>query len=251
MTFPHFTDNREGRTLAESLREHLTALCGTAPAIDVASAFFSVTGWNLLADELDGSPRVRLLLGAEPQPEAARPQSQPGDPPEPEFTEQQIAQGLVQLDTALRQDRDLLPFDAGTDAAVRRLLEALHGGRVEVRRLTRRFLHAKAWIFRTADGGVIVGSSNLTAGGLRHNLELNLGLRDGLAVPRVGTWFEELWAGAEPFDLAAFYDRLMAEFPPYLIYLRVLLALYGAELDEEAEESGHGLPLTSFQQHGV
>lgn len=254
MPFPHFTDNREGKTLAQALREHLVALResgGAAEPVDVASAFFSVSGWNLVADELEQAPRVRLLLGAEPQPEAARPQPQPGDPAEPAWTERQIAQGLVQLDLALRQSRDLLPFDTETDAAIRRLLEALHSGRVEVKRLTRRFLHAKAWVFRAADGGVIVGSANLTAGGLRHNLELNLGLRDGPAVPQVGTWFDELWEAAEPYDLAALYDRLMAEFPPYLIYLRVLFALYGAELDEEAAESGRGLPLTSFQQHGV
>ena len=255
MSFPHFTDNREDRTLAAALKRHLAALreqgSGAIPAVDVASAFFSVSGWNLVAEELERAPRMRLLLGAEPHPEAVRPHPQPGDPPEPAFTKKLIDQGLVELDAALKQSRDLLPFDAATDAAVRQLLEALHGGRVEVRRLTRRFLHAKAWIFRTAGGGVVVGSSNLTAGGLRHNLELNLGMREGPAVPEVENWFDELWSEAEPYDLAALYDRLMAEFPPYLIYLRVLLALYGAELDEEETDSGRGLPLTSFQKHGV
>src|SRR5436190_2209872 len=104
--------------------------------------------------------------------------------------------------------------------------------------------------FRTASGGLVTGSSNLTYAGLRKNLELNLGHFDVPAVPRVEVWFDELWENAELFDLAAIYDRLMAEFPPYLIYLRVLFALYGEELAEEEREEGH-IPLTTFQQHGV
>jgi hypothetical protein len=109
---------------------------------------------------------------------------------------------------------------------------------------------AKAYLARVPDGGIVVGSSNLTYGGLRRNLELNLGHYNDPQVSQVQAWFEELWETAEPFDLAAFYDPLMAEFSPYLIYLRVLYALYGEELAEEQRETGD-IPLTDFQRHGV
>jgi hypothetical protein len=249
---PHFTDNRDGATLAAALRAYLAALRGRGEPfnVDIATAFFNVPGFDLLAGELEKIPKVRLLLGAEPRPEAERPSPQPGDPPEPKFTSKLVEEGLRQLDSALARSRDLLPFDAETDAAVRRLLELLHSGKVEVRRYAKQFLHAKAYLFRTPGGGLVTGSSNFTYAGLKKNLELNLGHFDDPAVPKVEAWYDELWENAEPFDLAAIYDRLMAEFPPYLIYLRVLYALYGEELEEEEREEGH-IPLTTFQQHGV
>ncbi len=250
---PHFVDNRNGLTLDKALREHLRVLRERQQfvfSLDVATAFFNVPGFDLLADEFCRTAKVRLLLSAEPKPEAERVLPQPGDPPEPQFTARLVAEGLSKLNDSLARSRDLLPFDEESDAAVRCLLDVLHSGRVEVKRYTKRFLHAKAFLFRTPGGGLVTGSSNLTYAGLRKNLELNLGHFDVPAVPRVEVWFDELWENAEPFDLAAIYDRLMAEFPPYLIYLRVLFALYGEELAEEEQEMGD-IPLTTFQQHGV
>lgn len=252
-TRPLFVDNRDGNTMARALRDHLDAL-GREQALpfglDVATAFFNVPGFNIMADGLEHVARVRLLLGAEPLPEAQRPARRPGDPPEPAYTRQLVGEALEKLDRGLKAARDLLPFDQETDAAVRRLLEMLHGGKIEVRRLTSRYLHAKAYIFRLAGGGSVVGSSNLTSAGLRHNLELNLGQYDEPIVVKVEGWFDELWEQAEPYDLAELYDRLLAEYPPYLIYLRILWELYGDELAEEQRETGD-IPLLQFQKHGV
>ncbi|MCH8824242.1 MAG: helicase [Planctomycetes bacterium] len=252
-TRPLFVDNRAGNTMARALHDHLQALNteGALPfGVDIATAFFNVHGFNLIADELNKVGQVRLMLGAEPVPESQRPSRAPGDPPEPAFTKKLVDGALSQLDKGLEHDRDLLPFDEETDAAVRRLLEMLHSNKIEVRRVVRQFLHAKAYIFRLAGGGSVVGSSNLTFSGLRRNLELNLGQYSDPVVGKIENWFDELWEGAEPYDLAGLYDRLMAEYSPYLIFLRVLYELYGEELGEEEEESGD-IPLLQFQQHGV
>src|SRR5213592_12910 len=107
---PFFIDNREGNTLDRALCKHLAALHqqnGGALSVDIATAYFNLTGFNLLADELERTQKVRLLLGAEPRPEAEFPQRRPGDPPEPKFTEEQVADALRKLDDALRQSRDL------------------------------------------------------------------------------------------------------------------------------------------------
>ena len=219
----------------------------------IASAFFNVPGFDLIAADLEQVSKVRLLLGAEPQPEASLPERRPGDPVGPEFTKQLVVGALTQLEVGLRRGRDLLPFDSQTDRAIRRLLDYLHSGKIEVRRYDQQFLHAKSFIFRTVGGGVLVGSSNLTYGGLKGNLELNLGHYEDPVVGKVETWFDELWAKATPFDLAAIYDRLMADYPPYLIYLRVLWELYGQELEQEISEvqTTGDIPVTTFQKHGV
>ena len=71
-------------------------------------------------------------------------------------------------------------------------------------------------------------------------------------VGRVREWFEELWAEAEPFDLAALYEARFEPHAPWLIYLRMLLERYGAELQEETEAAGaERIHLTQFQEDGV
>ncbi len=253
---PLFVDNRNGNTLDRAVSRHLCALRAEQAMlweVCIASAFFNVPGFDLIAADLAQVSKVRLLLGAEPQPEANLPERRPGDPFEPEFTKRLVAGALEQLVTGLRRGRDLLPFDSRTDSAIRRLLDYLHSGKVEVRRYNDQFLHAKAFVFRTVGGGILVGSSNLTYGGLKGNLELNLGHYEDAVVAKVENWFDELWENAVPFDLAAIYDRLMAEYPPYLIYLRVLWELYGAELEQETRDvpMTGDIPVTTFQKHGV
>lgn len=246
-------DNRSGNTLERALRLGFARLVRDSELlwqVNIATSFFNLQGYRRIADELERAPAIRLLLGAEPKPEVARPGRQPGDPTEPELHRRELAAALGELEEGLARSRDLLPFEGDTDGTVRRLLALLASGQVEVRRYVKQYLHAKAFELRTRDGLLLVGSSNLTGAGLAGNVELNLGIADPPLVAKVGDWFDELWEMAELYDLAAIFRPLLAEYPPYLIFLRVLLALYGAELDEEASVSG-GLPLTTFQKHGV
>ena len=250
---PVFVDNRDGNTLGRAISRHIAQLrtAGRVPTeLSVASAYFNPQGLQLIASEARHIAKIRLLLGVEPEPESIRARRGPFDPTEPEFTLRRVRENLVRLEKGLRHDRDVLPFDADDDRAVRTLLDFLKSGRVEVRRYERHFLHAKAFILRGDDRGVIVGSSNLTRAGLSTNLELNLGHYSDPLVGRVEQWFDQLWEEAVPFDLAALYEELFAEFPPYMIYLKVLWHLYHAELAEEEHESG-AIPITNFQRHGV
>lgn len=250
---PDFIDNRDGNTLHRALLGHLAAQRAAGDPVEdlwVATAYFNPEGLDLLAEETQHIPRMRLLLGADPTPEPLRHVRQPGDPDEPEFTRREVQAALRRLVAALERDRDFLPFSLHADAAVRRLIEFLRSGRIEVRRYTTHFLHAKAFILRAGSKGLICGSSNLTRAGLRSNMELNLGQYDTPVVEKVGAWYQELWDEAEPFDLAAIYEHLLDAFTPYQIYLKILWHLYGRELEEEAPARGE-IGLTTFQQHGV
>jgi hypothetical protein len=79
---------------------------------------------------------------------------------------------------------------------------------------------------------------------------LNLGRYDDPVVRQAQDWFEDLWTEAEPVDLAALYEEIFAPYTPWEIFLRILYQLYGGEVAELAKED-KGLPLTSFQTHGV
>jgi hypothetical protein len=248
---PEFVDNRNGNTLVAALRGHLDWLATTyARPIElaIASGYFNPEGFGLLADRLERLPRVRLLLGAEPTPPPARPARKIGETLA-RFDARVVHEAIRANDAGLLRDRNLLEFAPATEAAIRRLLALLESGTVEVRRYEKGFLHGKAFIFAD-DEGVVAGSSNFTAAGLTSNLELNLGRYDPTPVRQVKRWFDDLWQEAQPFDLAAIYRQRYEEYPPYLIYLRVLWELYGRELEEEQGLEPF-IHLTTFQSDGL
>lgn len=248
---PEFVDNRE-ITLNEALNAHLDWLHTTYAQpveLSVATGYFNPEGFALLADRLEGLTGVRLLLGAEPIPPPAKPLRMPGDPLGDRFEAKLVGEALRRHSQGLLRDRDLLDFTRDTDLAIRRLLEFLAAGRIEVRRYEKAFLHGKAFLF-ASDEGVIAGSSNFTAAGLTKNLELNLGRYDPTPVQKVKDWFESLWADSVPYDLAAVYNARYEPYDPYLIFLRVLWERYKEELEEETGEATR-IRLTTFQNDGI
>jgi hypothetical protein len=260
---PEFIDNRNGNTLAEALARLLGGSVGGGLAEDgsrpaelaIAAAFFSPAGLADLAPHLDGIERVRLLFGVEAPRDAELRRPALGETPE-QFEARLMREGLKEIDAAARAARDRFPFTREGIIALRRLVARLRGRNVEVRRYERAFLHAKAYIFAppedAIDGkaGVIAGSSNLTGGGLRSNLELNLGRYDDPIVAQARAWFNALWEDAEPVDLAQTFDEIFASYTPWEIFLLILFQLYGNEISA-LEKEDRNLPLTTFQMHGV
>jgi phosphatidylserine/phosphatidylglycerophosphate/cardiolipin synthase-like enzyme len=121
---------------------------------------------------------VRLLIGAEPEPEARRPHRRPGDPPQATFERQEVAEGLKLLEAGLRRERDRQPFTAEARRHLQAMAVMLRARRLETRRYERAFLRAKAMLLDGLTPGLVAGSSNLTRAGLTANLELNLGRWD-------------------------------------------------------------------------
>lgn len=248
---PEFVDNRGPNTLESALKariDHLANTLASPPDVDIASGYFNPEGFARVARSLERARHVRLLLGAEPIPPPARPVRHLGDPRGPRFEAKLLREAWDRTRAGLLRDRDRLAFAPHTDAAIRVLLDFLRSDKIEVRRYTKRFLHGKAFVFRA--NGVVAGSSNFTAGGLTSNLELNLGQYQPNVFGAVERWFDDLWADAEPFDLAALYAARFFEYDPYTIYLRVLLERYGAELESE-RPAGGPIPLTRFQNDGI
>lgn len=270
MSKPDFIDNREGNTLRAALAAYISTHAPIGPVstpaygpgnaedpdeggfseLSIASAYFSPFGFREILAEIGPIPKVRIMLGAEATPAMAMAKRKPADPPEPGFSRQLLRSALHSLEQNLRAERDRLPFSRSAMNAMKQLASMVRSARLEVRRYEKAFLHAKAYLFRGKEGGLIAGSSNLTKAGLLHNLELNLGRYDSETKERAEKWFDELWEEAVPFDLAELFEEPFAEYLPFLVFLRVLYQLYGSELEEERQEAGR-IPLTNFQMHGV
>jgi phosphatidylserine/phosphatidylglycerophosphate/cardiolipin synthase-like enzyme len=229
MSKPEFITNQDGNTLLAALKAAIPdaptmAAPGAADAspvlteISIATAFMSPAGFGAIAERLEQAGRVRLLIGAEPEPEALRLARghlrKPGDPPQAAFERREVAEGLKLLEAGLRAERDRQPFSAEARRHLRRMAAMLRTGTLETRRYERAFLHAKATLLDGLDPGLIAGSSNLTRAGLTTNLELNLGCWDSALFAQAKAWFDALWDEGVPFDLAAIFEEPEQEFPP-------------------------------------
>ena len=220
--------------------------------VRIASAFFSLSGYSLIANKLSKIKQVRIMLGA------GMPDTNNKKPIDAtfEFHRQSLLnKGLRKCEEQLKLERDSMPFSRGTHGSIKKLVNALSSKNFEVRRYEKEFMHAKAYIVSSENNnsdanGIIVGSSNLTKAGLTDNCELNLGKYSNEVVNIGKLWFDELWEEAEPYDLAQIYKDMLEYRTPWEIYIRVLWQLYGEEVLED-NKLDSGLPLTNFQKHGV
>lgn len=227
----------------------------TAPPVAIATAYINPAGFALLADELETAPRVRLLLGAEPEEDSVRAMTS-GDADVDARRERAIANHQAWLEA----ERDTMGFARIPTSEAKRMVDWLQSvdpngdAKVEVRRYTGGFLHGKTYLVEdNAAQAAIAGSSNMTYAGLAHNAELNLGTGGGTSsAGKVREWFEHFWDVSETYDLAELYGRLWDPHTPWSVYLRMLWELYGEHLDaDENPNVRTGLNLTRFQADGV
>jgi len=256
---PTFATNRPGSN--QSVSEEINRLFKffrtkllEKPEISIATAYINPGGFSLLAEELESAPRVRVLLGAEPdqsviQSEAVGEKSA-GD---------LLASATANHEEWLLRERDITGFTRDAVAEAERMVAWLRAvdpdgeAKVEVRRYTKGFLHGKAYISSSPGmEGVLAGSSNMTYAGLKLNAELNLGYPAGDQHygKNVVDWFEEYWKQSERYDLADVYEAMWSPHTPWEIFLRMLLELYGSVLDEE-RPSASNFELSSFQLDGI
>ena len=253
---PQLATNYEGDTVSDALNSFISHAATTfvgGARLDIATAYFNIGGYALLADSLAETSGVRLLLGAEPTQPENRPRALAGESVIPERAARtRLEKSLEGHERSLETDRDLLGFTREADHSARRLVAWLRSGAVKVKRLENRFLHGKAFLVSDHAHGVVAGSSNFTHAGLTTNLELNLGNYSPHVIEQVSRWFNHLWDEADEYDLASLFEARFKPHSPQLIYLRMLWERYGRELEQEAEATGlTQIHLTGFQSDGL
>lgn len=220
-------------------------------SVAIASSYFNLGGWLLIADELKLVPRVRLLLGVAPDPTADQTGRRVTPSPDPSSLEEWI-----------KTERDRVAFTTEDEQHVHELIEWLEAfddhrrPRVEVRRAIGSFLYGKAFIVDDHSisnlVGTLVGSANLTEAGLRRNKELVVGDPLSETTDKVIEWFDTHWDSAEGFDLADLFDQRIREHPPELIYARMLAEYYEQGLEADAAFDGvTDMSLTDWQKAGA
>ena len=135
---------------------------------------------------------------------------------------------------------------AEIENGVRKFIEWLKSGKLEMRMYVEAPMHAKVYIMRKdptkADyfGSVITGSSNFSEAGLENNLEFNVELRDNADVKFALDRFEELWRYSVPIQ-DAYVDAvekktwLRNDITPYEIYLKTLYEFFREEINSDKD----------------
>jgi len=209
--------------------------------MDVAVGYFNLRGWKIFDQlvcekPLAGTPVVRILIGmvaTGPQDEAleelqASVDGLPRPEADPSIARERKSQLLEQLRVQLMRG---LPTstDRATLGSLRTLLA---DGAIEIKVFTRRPLHGKTYVFQRQDVTNpitgYVGSSNLTAPGLTHNLELNVDVVDSAGAKDLADWFDARWEDkfsrpvtAEILDLLDESWATVKPRKPYEIFLKV------------------------------
>ena len=225
--YRHILDNQSG-TVADFLERSLQG----ASAFDLVSAYFSIYGYQRLADRLDRVGRVRVLFG-EP---ASADDPDPGgkEPKSFQLLEDGLAPGRVLEQKPL----------------ARRCAEWMGAEAVEVRSVSRsNFLHGKLYLTEDAAGArtAVAGSSNFTqrglGGGEQANLEINLAVRDPEVLDELRDWFDRLWNDeGQTRDVKRqvldALNRIGADYAPEPVYYKTLYELFRDEIDERREGDG-------------
>ena len=226
MQIPFVIDNGQHK-MADVLNAVLAEHDGRA--LDVATAYFNIGGWALLQAGLDGLGHFRLLIGAEPETGA----------------DLGLREAAARPVRGLIQDLAGEAFNGTTLRLVEDLIAFLARDTVEVRLVTKGFLHAKCYLFYDGGGfaqfapvAAIVGSSNFTRPGLTTNRELNLSHRATLATEELGTpRLKGLLDKAARQALVATTDptRLAAARVPGVLAIDDLVAWYNVQWNAASE----------------
>lgn len=241
-------NDKDKYTMAAFLNEELKN-SKNAGAIDISSGYFNVAGYNLLRESLwDFTKRqefkLRMLFGKEAIKEENDAKS---------FEEQiETVEKTTDKEYSVAKELSGMTLEWESAKTVDDLVAFLKQNKVEVKTNKNRFNHSKCYIL---DDSAVVGSSNLTAAGLRHNVELNAVLYQASAIKEVKEWFEKRWLDAE--DAKAELIKTLEEskfghpLEPFLMYMKLLYEYYRPRLEELEKSKAARVELTEFQRDAV
>ncbi len=235
----------EGYILGDTIRELVKSK--NFSQISIATGYWDLPGmvgiYSELLEYLDKGNTVRLLLGEEPHVKAYQlknPQVQ-----DPDFPEKYLKKDLEDLQ--LKEE-----YQKVANLLISFSKKIIDGSpQFEIRVYKENFLHAKCYIFGTAEENAvgIIGSSNFTKQGMFGNLELNQYEDNNATVnfirknpnqhPSHRTWFDDLWDKSEKWT-GNFFEEILSVskhgdicFSPYEMYIHALYRIYEQELIDE------------------
>ena len=250
-----------------TLSKRLESILPTTQDFDCLVGYFFISGFFRLHSALEAVKKIRILIGLKNEQvvhgllQIAHDESIGSAPSTAEI---KLTFGGM-LKKELAQAQDTLEIEMG----VRRFIEWIRSGKLEVKLYREQNIHAKVYIMTPAQriensnhGYVITGSSNLSHNGLEGNLEFNVLLYEPEEHDYALYRFNELWADA--VDVKDVHETILntvekespfAAFTPYELYLKFLAEYFRDYLGDRSKLSAANLPQNfkklSYQEDAV
>lgn len=246
MKKPEIIDNeKDGYTMSKFLIEELQNSRNKG-SLAISSGYFNVEGYKLIRDALwqyskQPNFNLRFLFGKEAI--------------EAEENAKSFEEKMEQMpERDIRSEISTLDMGVESAETVDDLIRFLKQDKVQVKTNKSRFNHSKCYIF---DDSAVVGSSNFTYAGLKHNVELNAALYQPSYIEKVLEWFDKRWESAQDakLELIKILEESKFGLPldPFTMYMKLLYEYYRPLLDDLAREKGatSKIELTDFQSDAV
>lgn len=145
---------------------------------------------------------------------------------------------------AIKQELENSEDTYEIDLGVRKFIQYIQEGKIEIRVYPYDKIHAKVYIMRkdlekSEDfGKVITGSSNFSYSGLKGNLKFNVELKNSSDVKYALEKFDKLWEVSEPLNdeyISTLKNDtwIKEDITPYELYLKFLFEYFADEINED------------------
>jgi superfamily II DNA or RNA helicase len=258
-----FLTNQGENTLSKRLEKILPLM----QDFDCLVGYFFISGFFRLYPALETIKKVRILIGLKNEQvvhgliQIAKDGEGEGAPAVAEI--KSIFSGMLRKELVLAEDK--LAIEIG----VRKFIEWIRSGKLEVKLYREQNIHAKVYIMTPEHplesvnhGYVITGSSNFSHSGLEGNLEFNVLLAEPEEHDYALHRFNELWEDA--VDVKEVHEAIIntvekespfAFFSPYEMYLKFLAEYFRDYLGDRTKMNAENLPQNfkklSYQEDAV
>jgi len=228
-----FFTNKKGQTLLERFKESLPK---NTKYFDILVAYFRASGFLEIYEHLESIEKIRILVGININKVTYQLIESSQDLLDHSFSSEEARENY--LNCAIREINS--QDDKKVEKGLRKFVEFIESGKLEVKVYPKSPIHAKIYIIRKDPkkvediGKVITGSSNFSYSGLQGNLEFNVELKDSQDVRFALEEFEGLWK--ESVDITQDYVTAIREktwlrdnIMPYELYLKFLYEYFGLE----------------------
>ena len=232
-----FFTNEPNSTLLERFKKTLKDV----QYFDILVGYFRSSGFAALHESFDSIEEVRILVGLNMD-------STTYEIVESYRTQTEIVSETHKRTRDIFSDNVVIEIDAAPDSpdteiGVRKFLDFLKSGKIKVRAIPDRNVHAKVYISRFYPddrdfGRVITGSSNFSLPGFVTNREFNVELKGRADVEFALTQFEQLWA--EGIEVNENYVETVSQrtwlndqITPYQIYLKLLYEYFKEDINDD------------------
>ncbi|MCX5832280.1 MAG: phospholipase D-like domain-containing protein, partial [Deltaproteobacteria bacterium] len=221
-----FFTNEPGATLLDRFKKTLRDV----KFFDILVGYFRTSGFDRLHESFASIEKIRVLVGLNVDRKTIDIINEYHYQAKLDFESHKRTKEIFSETVTTEMDNSPDSFE--TELGVRKFIEFLRSGKMEIKAYPSGNLHAKVYISRFGEddrdyGRVITGSSNFSESGLIANREFNVELKDRADVEFALAQFEELWKDA--VDLSQEYvdtinDKtwLNDEITPYHLYLKFL-----------------------------